>query len=171
MSDVCLTLKVLISTYKINFPNWSLYIFLKNVLREFDKRSRHFLLVIILLILITFSFDDVWISLGENWWWSPLGPKGLRTCRIPAMLPIWGLLRWLGNYPIHRPPNIQWNSVNAVTIWAIDNEVVALIGSSVIKWLYTLVSDFYIWVEKIWFVVRGWSYKRGDRRAGFHCIV
>ena len=26
-----------------NSPNWSLYILLKNVLREFDKRSRHFL--------------------------------------------------------------------------------------------------------------------------------
>ena len=26
-----------------NSPNRSLYIFLKNVLREFDKRSRHFL--------------------------------------------------------------------------------------------------------------------------------
>ena len=27
-----------------NSPNWSLYISLKNVLREFDKRSKHFLL-------------------------------------------------------------------------------------------------------------------------------
>ena len=27
-----------------NSPNWSPYISLKNVLREFDKRSRHFLL-------------------------------------------------------------------------------------------------------------------------------
>ena len=28
----------------MNSPNWALYISLKNVLREFDKRSRHFLL-------------------------------------------------------------------------------------------------------------------------------
>ena len=30
-------------------------------------------LVIILLILITFSLDDVWISSGENFSWSPMG--------------------------------------------------------------------------------------------------
>ena len=47
------------------------------MLREFDKRSRHLFLVIILLILITFSLDDVWILFGENWCWSPLGLKGL----------------------------------------------------------------------------------------------
>ena len=47
------------------------------MLREFDKRSRHLFLVIILLILITFSLDDVWILLGENWCWSPLGLRGL----------------------------------------------------------------------------------------------
>ena len=47
------------------------------MLREFDKRSRHLFLVIILLILITFSLHDVWILLGENWCWSPLGLRGL----------------------------------------------------------------------------------------------
>ena len=47
------------------------------MLREFDRRSRHLFLVIILLILITFSLDDVWILLGENWCWSPLRLKGL----------------------------------------------------------------------------------------------
>ena len=36
-----------------------------------------FSLVIILLVLITLSLDNVWISLGENWCWSPLGLKGL----------------------------------------------------------------------------------------------
>ena len=35
--------------------------------------------VIILLILITLSLDSVWISLGENWCWSLLGLKGLRS--------------------------------------------------------------------------------------------
>ena len=38
-----------------------------------------FTLVIILLILITFSFDNVWIFLGENWCWSALGLKGLMS--------------------------------------------------------------------------------------------
>ena len=34
-------------------------------------------MMIILLILITLSLDSVWILLGENWSWSPLGLKGL----------------------------------------------------------------------------------------------
>ena len=37
-----------------------------------------FPLVIILLILITLSLDNVWISLGENCCWSLLGLQGLR---------------------------------------------------------------------------------------------
>ena len=56
-----------------------LYISFKNELREFDLRSKHFSLVIILWILITSSLDNVWISLGENWCWSLLGLKGLIT--------------------------------------------------------------------------------------------
>ena len=59
-----------------NFPNWSPYIFLKTV---FDKRSKHFSLLVILLILLTFSLDYVWISLGENWCWSSLGLKGYKV--------------------------------------------------------------------------------------------
>ena len=34
-------------------------------------------LMIIKLILITLSLDNVWILLGENWFWSLLGLKGL----------------------------------------------------------------------------------------------
>ena len=34
-------------------------------------------LVIILLILITLSLDNVWILLGENWCWSLLALNGL----------------------------------------------------------------------------------------------
>ena len=33
--------------------------------------------MIIWLILITISLDNVWILLGENWCWSLLGLKGL----------------------------------------------------------------------------------------------
>ena len=36
------------------------------------KHQRCFPVVIFLLILSTFSVDDVWILLGENWYWSPL---------------------------------------------------------------------------------------------------
>ena len=39
---------------------------LKNYLEEIDKRSSIFLLVIISLILPTFSLDDVLILLGES---------------------------------------------------------------------------------------------------------
>ena len=35
--------------------------------------------MILLSILITISLDSVWISLGENWCWSPLGVKGLSS--------------------------------------------------------------------------------------------
>ena len=41
-----------------------------------------FSLVIILLILITLSLDNVWILLGENWCWSPLTHKGLIASRF-----------------------------------------------------------------------------------------
>ena len=45
---------------------WSPYISLNNYLKEFGKRSNIFLVVIILLILIDFAHDSLWISLGEN---------------------------------------------------------------------------------------------------------
>ena len=38
--------------------------------------------MIILLILINFALDKLWISLGENWWWSLVGPKGLRGMKF-----------------------------------------------------------------------------------------
>ena len=47
-------------------------------MREFNKRSRHFLFGDHLLILITVSLDNLWISLGENCCWSLLGLKGLK---------------------------------------------------------------------------------------------
>ena len=42
------------------------------------KDQSIFSVVIISIILITLSMDNVWISLGENTCWSPLGLKGLR---------------------------------------------------------------------------------------------
>ena len=47
-----------------------------------------FSLVIILLILITFSLANLWISLGENWCWSLLRLKGL----INLFQYVWGSL-------------------------------------------------------------------------------
>ena len=62
-----------------NSPQWSPYISFKNFLREFNKWSRHFSLAIILLILITLSLDNMRIWLGENWCWSLLGLKRVKT--------------------------------------------------------------------------------------------
>ena len=57
-----------------------------NELREFDKRSNIFLFVIILLILIDFAHDSLWISLGENWFWALLGLKGLKSKCVISIL-------------------------------------------------------------------------------------
>ena len=42
-----------------------------------------FSLVIILLVLITFSLDLLWILLGENWCWSPLGLMDFLVFSVP----------------------------------------------------------------------------------------
>ena len=53
-----------------------------------------FSLVIILLILITVSLDNVRILSGENWCWSLLGLKGLSTLEsLQGLLPFNGSLR------------------------------------------------------------------------------
>ena len=45
------------------------------------KDQSTFPMMIILLILITFCLDDVFVMLGENWYWSLMGLKGLiRMC-------------------------------------------------------------------------------------------
>ena len=44
---------------------------------NFITDQRFFPFVIILLILIDFALDNLWILLGENWCWSLLGLKGL----------------------------------------------------------------------------------------------
>ena len=51
-----------------------------NELREFDKRSKYFLLgdQDMLLILITSSHDNVWILLRDNCCWSLLVLKELK---------------------------------------------------------------------------------------------
>ena len=60
-----------------NSPNWSPYISLKNELREFVKRSRHFYLGDHFINSHNLSVDNVQILLGENWSWSLLGLEGL----------------------------------------------------------------------------------------------
>ena len=48
---------------------------------EFGKRSNIFLFWIILLFLVDYAHDSLWISLGENWFWALLGLKGLRPIK------------------------------------------------------------------------------------------
>ena len=48
------------------------------------KDQSTFSLVIILLILVTLSLDNVWTSLGENCCWSLLGLKG--SIRTPDLI-------------------------------------------------------------------------------------
>jgi len=51
-----------------NSPNWWLYISLKNELREFDNRSRHFLLCDHFINSHNLSLHSVWIfDLGHYW--------------------------------------------------------------------------------------------------------
>ena len=60
-----------------NSPDWSPYISFKNSWENLVKVQSFFPLVINWVILITFTFDDLLMLLGENWCWSLLGPKGL----------------------------------------------------------------------------------------------
>ena len=69
-----------------NSPNWSLYISLKNELREFDKRSRNFYLADRFINSHNLSVDNVWMLLGGNWSWSLLGLKGLIRIRENCMI-------------------------------------------------------------------------------------
>ena len=42
------------------------------------EKSKIFLFDIILWILVDFTLNNLWISLGENWFWTLLGRKGLK---------------------------------------------------------------------------------------------
>ena len=63
-----------------NSPDWSLYISFKNSWENLIKDQSILPLVINLVILITFTLDDLLMLLGENWCWSLLGPEGLMVC-------------------------------------------------------------------------------------------
>ena len=60
-----------------NSPDWSPYISFKNSWENLVWDQSILPLVINLVILITFTLDDLLMMLGENWFWSLLGPKGL----------------------------------------------------------------------------------------------
>lgn len=58
-------------SYKTIFQTAQVHTFPKKKwMTEFCLRTRHFLQMIISLILITFSLDNVLRSVGENWCWS-----------------------------------------------------------------------------------------------------
>ena len=52
---------------------------------NFIKDQGNFSFIIIWLIIITISLDNVWIPLGENWSWSPWGLKGLKIGKMPSL--------------------------------------------------------------------------------------
>ena len=60
-----------------NSPDWSPYISFKNSWENLIKDQSPLPLLINLVILITFTLDDLLMLWGENWCWSLLGPKGL----------------------------------------------------------------------------------------------
>ena len=77
--------------------------------------------VIILLIFTTLSLDNVWILLGGNWCWTPLGLKGLMKFRkmqtsgnlksetVSLAVPLMYRIRWyieLGSAKSEAPFNI-----------------------------------------------------------------
>ena len=67
-----------IQILQTDFHTFSLRISSENVIKD----HRIFPLVIILLILITLSPDNVWILLGENCFWSLLALKGLKKEKL-----------------------------------------------------------------------------------------
>ena len=62
-----------------NSSDWSSYISFKNSWENLVYDQSILPLVINLVILITFTLDDLLMLLGENWCWSLLGPKGRST--------------------------------------------------------------------------------------------
>ena len=71
-----------------NSPNWSLYISLKNELREFDKRSKYFFVGDHSINSHTFPPDCLLTLLRENWCRSPLGLKQLIEATCTPWVPI-----------------------------------------------------------------------------------
>ena len=77
-----------------NSPNWSPYISMKNKLREFHERSKHFPSGVIVLILTTYSLDCVLmyicpeevvhiISLWERGHWGLIETARLQKRKLP----------------------------------------------------------------------------------------
>ena len=60
-----------------NSPDWSQFISFKNSWENLVYDQSILPLVINLVILITFTLDDLLMLLGENWCWPLLRPKGL----------------------------------------------------------------------------------------------
>ena len=76
-----LALSILLNTQypQPNSPHWYSYISSEISWEGLITDQSIFSLVIIWLILVTISLDNVWILLKENWWLSLLGLTGLST--------------------------------------------------------------------------------------------
>ena len=72
---------------KANSPDLSPHISFKNSWENLVKDQSILPLVINLIILITFTLDDLLMLLGENWCWSLLGPKRLTSLLVHEPCP------------------------------------------------------------------------------------
>ena len=121
-----------------------------------EKVERISPLVIYLLIFTTFSFDDVWILLGEDWCcYSWMGLKRLNTV---AIFPLSSFLPYLNSlrkmflidwcvymfsfliYPLSRDTETQWHSIKNA-----KEKKVLLVRQEKIMPLLLLVSKYRKW--------------------------
>ena len=81
-------------------------------MREFNVRSRPFLLGDHFINSHNLSLDIVWILLGENWFWSLLGLKGLRfndSIQLKMQIHVWWPIAITRNLPkiLQKPSKIN----------------------------------------------------------------
>ena len=139
------------------------------------KDQGMFSLLIILLILITSSLDNVWISLGENWCQSPLELEGLKKRRkegsawIPSNLSV-------SCSPTFKLVNLvffcQINSFECEHLF-IDKPIVIIKTAEPGTWLLGLSSKLYLSnmqfmrnKDLTWFKQSQVCQKRASKRKG-----
>ena len=80
------------------------------------KDQCNFTLVTILSILVTISLESVWISLGENWCWPPLGLAGLKGKRPHFQLTSFAQKHLCLSSPIKYQENLESMSFKTLIV-------------------------------------------------------
>ena len=114
-----------------NSPHWSPYISFKNSWENLIKDQSLLLLVINLVILITFTLDDLLMLLGENWCWSLLGPKELSPRDGEVVRGVSGLQTWSNRLSLVLGNRSFMEEKNLLNTWA-KQQVCATMW-----WMYT----------------------------------